>query len=124
MQTLDNIIISSTTPLVHYKAALETVNEQLQDGQITLGLDDLFDDLRARREDEPETWPAYARECLNHRICNLLHQDPFTYRAFSKPRGYAGDAVMMDYIYRMGEAKEAAREATPLGRAIFQYMAT
>jgi len=28
-----------------------------------------------------------------------VHADPLTYRAFSKPRGYAGDAVMMDHIY-------------------------
>src|SRR5262245_55704688 len=31
---------------------------------------------------------------------------------------------MMDYIYGLGEAKQAARAATPLGRAIFQYMDT
>jgi extracellular factor (EF) 3-hydroxypalmitic acid methyl ester biosynthesis protein len=31
---------------------------------------------------------------------------------------------MMDYIYGLGEAGEAARSATPLGRAIFQYMDT
>ena len=54
----------------------------------------------------------------------MLHQDPFTYRAFSKPRGYAGDAVMMDYIYGMGETAEAARNATAMGRAIFRHMAT
>src|SRR6185295_4628721 len=33
-----------------------------------------------------------------------------------------GDAVMMDYIYGLGEAGPAARNATPLGRAIFRYM--
>ena len=31
---------------------------------------------------------------------------------------------MMDYIYGLGEAVQAAREATPLGRAIFEYMGT
>jgi hypothetical protein len=87
-------------------------------------LDELFDDLRERREEEPEDWPSYARACLRHPISRLLHQDPFTYRAFAKPRGYAGDAVMMDYIYGLGEAGEAARNATPLGRAILQYMDT
>jgi hypothetical protein len=60
--------------------------------------------FRARREDDPDLWAGYARACLNHPVCRLLHQDPLTYRAFSKPRGYAGDAVMMDYIYGLGEA--------------------
>lgn len=36
---------------------------------------------------------------LNHPIGKICHKDPFTHRAFSKPRGYAGDAVMIDYIY-------------------------
>src|SRR5262249_38418269 len=54
----------------------------------------------------------------------VLHQDPFTYRAFSKPRGYAGDAVMMDYIYGLGDARQADEDATPIGRAVFAHMAT
>ena len=36
---------------------------------------------------------------LSHPVREILHKDPFTHRAFSKPRGYAGDAVMIDYIY-------------------------
>lgn len=31
-----------------------------------------------------------------HRLGAIVQQDPFTRRAASKPRGYAGDAVMMD----------------------------
>jgi hypothetical protein len=85
-------------------------------------LDELFDNLKDRREEEPQDWAAIARACLSHPVSSLLHQDPFTYRAYAKPRGYAGDAVMMDYIYGLGEAGEAARNATPLGRAIFQYI--
>lgn len=124
MQTLQNIAIPSYAPMVQTQPALDIVNEQLQRGQIAGALDGLFDDLHGRREEEPELWQSYAGDCMNHPIRHLLHQDPFTYRAFSKPRGYAGDAVMMDYIYGLGEAKDAARAATPLGRAIFQYMDT
>src|SRR5262249_18730203 len=69
-------------------------------------------------------WQEYAGDCLNHPLRDLLHQDPFTHRAFAKPRGYAGDAVMMDYIYGLGETGDAAQEATPLGRAIFAYMSS
>ncbi len=124
MQTQTNIAFTSTAPVVDYKPGLEIVNEELQAGRIARPLDELFDELLERREQEPQDWPAYAQSCLSHPVCNLLHQDPFTYRAFAKPRGYAGDAVMMDYIYGLGEAGQAARDATPLGRAIFQYMGT
>ena len=32
-------------------------------------------------------------------IKRLAHQDPFTRRAFEKPRGYAGDAELLEYIH-------------------------
>ena len=124
-QTITDITVSTAAPMPWTPAlALDGINEHLQAGRIAGPLDELFDDLLERREEDPEDWPAYARACLSHPISGLLHQDPFTYRAFAKPRGYAGDAVMMDYIYGLGEAGEAARNATPLGRAIFQYMDT
>lgn len=37
--------------------------------------------------------------CRQHPLHALVQEDPFTERAATKPRGYAGDAVMMDYIY-------------------------
>ena len=124
MQTLTNIASTSSAPLVGYKSELDIVNEQLLAGRIARPLDELFDELLERRENDPQDWPEFAQSCLSHPVCKLLHQDPFTYRAFAKPRGYAGDAVMMDYIYGLGEAAPAALSATPLGRAIFQYMGT
>lgn len=37
--------------------------------------------------------------CHGHRLRTMTQQDPYTQRATTKPRGYAGDAVMMDFIY-------------------------
>jgi extracellular factor (EF) 3-hydroxypalmitic acid methyl ester biosynthesis protein len=34
-----------------------------------------------------------------HPLYQIAQQDPFTNRCAKKPRGYAGDAVMLDYIY-------------------------
>jgi extracellular factor (EF) 3-hydroxypalmitic acid methyl ester biosynthesis protein len=116
--------ISPKVPLVPGIGGLEAAYEDISRGRIAAGLEDLFDDLSDRREDSSEEWSEFARECLDHPLRRLLHQDPFTYRAFSKPRGYAGDAVMMDYIYGLGEASTAARDATPLGRAILAHMST
>ena len=124
MYTITNIHVSAAALLATEKTALDSANEQLLEGRIEGALDELFEDLRERREEKSQDWPAYTRACLNHPVCRLLHQDPFTYRAFAKPRGYAGDAVMMDYIYGLGEAGQAARNATPLDRSIFEYMDT
>lgn len=55
------------------------------------------------------------RWCREHELYPLLQQDPFTARCTRKPRGYAGDAVMMDYIY----GNQAPEGTTALGAAIF-----
>lgn len=40
-------------------------------------------------------------ECLQHPVAKLLLQEPITRWSFQKPRGYSGDAVLIDYIYRL-----------------------
>lgn len=50
-----------------------------------------------------------------HELFDIAHQDPYSHRAFNKPRGYAGDAVMMDYVY----SGVAAEGTTDLGKAVF-----
>ena len=45
------------------------------------------------REQDMLSW------CRAHPLHALVQEDPYTHRASTKPRGYAGDAVMMDYIY-------------------------
>jgi hypothetical protein len=122
MKTIITSTQISKAAVLDVRTALDIANDEIKAGRIAPALDELFDDLRGRREEEATDWPDYARSCRNHPVCELLHQDPFTRRAFEKPRGYAGDAVMMDYIYGLGEAGQAAREATPAGRAIFEYM--
>lgn len=122
MQTILSTQTSPVMPVLDRRTTLDQVERQLQAGHITPALDELFEDLAMRREEEPGNWADFARNCLTHSLRGLLHADPFTYRAYSKPRGYAGDAVMMDYIYGLGEAEPASRAATPLGRAIFRYM--
>jgi hypothetical protein len=84
-------------------------------------LNELFLGLRARRLNSAlDEWHECIQVCRRHPLMKLLHQDPFTYRAFSKPRGYAGDALMMDYIYGREEGYPLP-EATRLGQLIFDF---
>ncbi|MFC4525016.1 class I SAM-dependent methyltransferase [Dyella halodurans] len=59
--------------------------------------------VRALRDYFLELGPVRFREIadalMNHPVKALMHSDPFVWRTYSKPRGYAGDAVMLDYIY-------------------------
>jgi extracellular factor (EF) 3-hydroxypalmitic acid methyl ester biosynthesis protein len=54
-------------------------------------------------------------QCTSHPLHALVQEDPYTHRASSKPRGYAGDAVMMDFIY----TGLPPAGTTDLGRGIF-----
>jgi extracellular factor (EF) 3-hydroxypalmitic acid methyl ester biosynthesis protein len=65
------------------------------------------------------SWSDVVAMCKAHPLYAVLGEDPLTHRARAKPPGYAGDAVMHDYIYR------GFRHASPspLGREIFTYTA-
>ncbi|WP_132255519.1 class I SAM-dependent methyltransferase [Methylobacterium segetis] len=43
---------------------------------------------------------AFQAFCQAHPLSEVFLSDPYSRRAFEKPRGYAGDAVMLDFIYR------------------------
>src|SRR4030095_15894931 len=85
-----------------------------------------LDDLWGGREDtrnamEPGAWRAFAAGAREDRtLGDLLYQDPLTRRAFHQPRGYAGDAIMMDYIYGIHGGREAVAQASDVGGAIYR----
>lgn len=84
-------------------------------------LDELFVALHARLNGStPAEWREFVAMSRRHSIMGLLHRDPFTFRAFSKPRGYAGDAEMMDFIYGR-EDQRPRPEADRIGHSIFEY---
>jgi SAM-dependent methyltransferase len=74
--------------------------------------------LEIRKTCADEAWDREIKPaCLSHPLREMVHQDPYTYRAYAKPRGYAGDAVMIDYIY----AGRPPVGTTVLGEKIFSY---
>lgn len=65
-----------------------------------------------------------------HELLPILHlhelyghaiQCPFSARATAKPRGYAGDALLLDFLYREPTISALWESATPLGRAICDF---
>ena len=89
--------------------------------QVGLALDGLFGGLEQQKAARtPEEWEACIRTCREHAVLATIHEDPFTCRAFSKPRGYAGDAQMIDLIYAP-EEQWPEPIATPLGLDIYRY---
>lgn len=54
--------------------------------------------------------------CRKHPLFELVQEDPYSRRAFEKPRGYAGDALMLDYVYD----GIAPPETTQIGKVVFE----
>ena len=64
----------------------------------------------------PESSSCAAKPILrDHLLHRVLLEDPYTARAFGKPRGYAGDAVLIDMIYD----QQPPDETSARGRDIF-----
>jgi extracellular factor (EF) 3-hydroxypalmitic acid methyl ester biosynthesis protein len=77
---------------------------------------------RVRDAVSTEIWKEYATiTCRHHHITELLHQDPFTQRAFTKPRGYAGDASMVDFMYAVEDGLPTLDGISELGKCINHY---
>lgn len=101
---------------------LNEVYANICDGKIETGMNDLFLGLQTRRQNtSDQEWTEYVSLCMRHPLKDLLFQDPFTRHAAEKPRGYAGDAVLLDLIYSRDEGWPVPDGTTELGRKIFDY---
>lgn len=102
---------------------MDMVLEQIRGGQVNAAMCRMHLILKERRRElSGDAWRQYVRQLREHPLLELLHSDPFTKRAFIKPRGYAGDAVMMDYIYGYGVEQFEALPAHI--RKVFDYCTT
>lgn len=64
---------------------------------------------------EPTGFAQLRSTLRAHPLHRALLEDPFSARAYAKPRGYAGDAVLIDYIYD----RLPPPDTSPTGKAIF-----
>jgi len=102
---------------------LESAQRNLAAGRISAGMELLANaTLELRGRSDPAAWKAIVLDvCRTHEVFATLLLDPFTARSFYKPRGYPGDAVLLDLIYGEGHCDSLLKEATVDGRAIYQY---
>jgi extracellular factor (EF) 3-hydroxypalmitic acid methyl ester biosynthesis protein len=87
----------------------------------TAAMERLFVECKRLRDHlSASEWLNTVHAIRGSGILSVVHQDAFTSRAFSKPRGYAGDAVMMDYIYGR-EENWANPPMSEIGNRVFGY---
>jgi extracellular factor (EF) 3-hydroxypalmitic acid methyl ester biosynthesis protein len=108
------------TTFVRHPAAtdlFDLTHQALLGCDVHAGMTLLRTTLRELRDELPrEHWTHLGERARQHPVHQLLLESPFTRRAFSKPRGYAGDAEMMDLIYGIGSAA-----LSPLGAMLYAY---
>ena len=74
-----------------------------------------------RRSISRRAWRHYASETARDpEILNCVHRCKMTRRSYERPRGYAGDAVMLDHIYSSCERRFAPYPATTEGQ-VYAY---
>lgn len=69
----------------------------------------------------PRVWQELIPIAQNHPVSDIFLQDPFTRWSFEKPRGYSGDAQLLDFIYGHASVAEEVKRASPIGQALYAY---
>jgi len=83
---------------------------------------ELAGQLHQARERFPvDVWQALIPIAQEHPVAEYFLQDPFTRWSFEKPRGYSGDAQLLDFIYGHKSVDADVTGSTELGRALYDY---
>lgn len=113
--------MTNTTQTPTVTSVLDRSYQLIQEGLVGHGFRHLVSELNeATIELDQKTIDTVVREeCLQHPVAKLLLQEPITRWSFQKPRGYSGDAVLIDYIYRH---KTCTTDDTYLGKELHGHI--
>lgn len=98
------------------EAALQEDDPQASIDAFTLFLEALEAE---RASHERDAWVLRAAEIRRHDVFSILRRCPMTRHSLDKPRGYPGDAALLDWIY-FPEKREPTIE-DPVGRYLFHH---
>jgi len=77
--------------------------------------------LEARRDMTPPQWREFATTCFRaHPAFPFLCEEPCAAYSFRKPRGYAGDAVLLDLLYGGASSAPLIQAASETGRELYR----
>ncbi|TPK92788.1 class I SAM-dependent methyltransferase [Mesorhizobium sp. B2-4-12] len=68
-----------------------------------------------------DVWQALIPVVQNHPVVKYFLEDPLTRWSFTKPRGYSGDAQLLDYIYCDPHVAESVANASEIGKALYNH---
>ncbi len=103
------------------------LNDTLADLQQPGGVNRMFGSLcgnldKVRASLTAEEWREWIQtEMRPHPIYPVLLEDPFVKHSATRPRGYPGDAELLDYIYGSNNVRPQIERASDLGRRLYSY---
>jgi extracellular factor (EF) 3-hydroxypalmitic acid methyl ester biosynthesis protein len=103
-------------PISRNLDVLDSSCAALQENDVSVAFGMLLPELERRRI-SPSGWQTWVDALRAHPLHRLLLHDPYTLRAYTKPRGFAGDAELIDFIYD----QQPPSGTTDLAHRIFAY---
>lgn len=92
----------------------DDILSMIDGGKTHAGMTRLVEGLNSIQQSAPQL-DAARRILRAHPLHAVLLEDPHTFRAFYKPRGYAGDAELIDFYY----LREPPGDTSPRGQQMF-----
>ena len=94
--------------------------DRFNNGEIAVAMRESSRGLnRIKHAATADRWREIIRVPRMQTLREIAHECPYTRRGFEKPRGYAGDAVLLDYIYDSAPMPDGT---TARGRDILRRM--
>jgi extracellular factor (EF) 3-hydroxypalmitic acid methyl ester biosynthesis protein len=98
---------------MHNKRFFDQTLSLIEQGQITLALPMLAGTLFSAQADAI-AWPETRQTLLRHPLHSALMEDPYLAHCFTKPRGYPGDAALIDILYDRNLPENISKRAADL----------
>ncbi|RNF35872.1 class I SAM-dependent methyltransferase [Paracoccus methylarcula] len=120
-------IASSAPEIVKAQEILdETLDDAEKKFRSSMNVDDIVGDTSRRLHElrsslDYDTWKNLIPIAQEHPVAEFFLQDPFTNWSFTKPRGYSGDAHLLDFIYEHPNVRSEVQKASSIGRKIYAY---
>jgi extracellular factor (EF) 3-hydroxypalmitic acid methyl ester biosynthesis protein len=98
----------------NYQDVLDYFNREFLIGNQVEAIENLVIVMDRYRNDSV-AFSEFTQNLRSHRLFDLLRTDPYTDHSMRRPRGYPGDAVLIDMIY----SREPGSQPTEFGRSLF-----